>query len=182
MKNIKKAILPVFVLLLLAFIVYEHIDEFNINKIKHSFNFEDKAEYVLNANIPNEELIDSFYNETYEPIYLPVGIQEDYGFRHILARHTVNYFVNFANKNKNSLFPDEIKGADLIDGIIEFYEHCVDVPRYNRGVTRNMVYIGFTEIKGERIKCLLIVREANRQIVSFYPFKEDSRRNLIDYD
>jgi len=181
MKKIKKAFFPILTLLLIAFIINEHHDEFNLSTLKRKIDFQDKAEYVLNANIPNEELIDSFYNETYKPIYLPVGIQEDYGFRHILARHTVNYFINFKNKSQNSLFPDDIKGNDLIDGIIEFYEHCVDVPLYNRQRKRKIVYIGYTKIKGERIKCLLIVRQKNRQIISFYPFREGNN-NIIDFD
>ena len=177
----KKAFFPLLALLLLAFIVYEHIDNLNINRLKKEFSFEDKAEYVLNANISADELIDSFYNETYAPIYLPVGIQEDYGFRHILARHSVNYFVNFPNKNTNSLFPDEINGNDLINSIIEFYEHSVDVRLYNRQKRRSIVYIGYTRIKDERVKCLLIVRQNNRQIVSFYPFSEKNN-NIIDFD
>lgn len=175
----KKAILPILFLLLLAFVGYEHRDKLDINT---NFILEDQAEYVLNANIPDNEIIDTFYNETYDPIYMPVGIEETYGFRHILARHSINYFVNFSNKNEISLFPDKITGSDLINSLIGFYEHCVDVPLYNRQRARNIVYIGFAKIKDERLKCLLIVRQENRQVVSFYPFDEKNIRDVINYD
>ena len=176
----KKAILPMMIILSLGYWGYENRTEF-YRKANTSFILTDQAEYVLNANIPDDEILDTFYNKTYDPIYLSVGNEPQYGFRHILARHTTQYFVNFDNKNDASFFPKNIDGGDLIDAMEEFFKNCVDVPLYNRqrrnrqdnrAINRNRVFIGFTEINEQRIKCLLITRRENNQIVTFYPFEE----------
>ena len=152
------------------------------DKITHKIEdtFSDRADHVLNANVLEEESIEVFKNETYGQIQLLAGTEKDFGFRHILARHTKNYFVNYDNKNENSFFDDEVSGTDLIYGIKQFYENCIDVELYNTRSHRNIAYLGYTELDGKRIKCLLAVRKETMEIVTFYPFDEERRR--YDFD
>jgi len=113
-------------------------------------------------------------------ISLLAGKKESFGFRHILARHTKRYFVDYNDKNNSTLFADDVTGRDIIRGIESFYENCVDVPAYNREPRNNAVYVGYSDINGTNIKCLLIIKTTTHQIVSFYPFKElaaDNSRN-----
>lgn len=163
-----KNVLTVFVLIVM---ITAHPAYVHRNNIAHALEdtFSDRADIVLNANVVIDENIETFKNETYGDIQLVAGSEPDFGFRHILARHTKNYFVNFNNKNNNSMFDDEVSGTDLIYGIRDFYEDCVDIESYNRNARRNIAYVGFTEIDGDRLKCLLIVRRENKQIVTFYP-------------
>lgn len=43
-----------------------------------------------------------------------MGTEPGYGYRHILARHTSKYFINYDDKNENTLFEDEVRGEDII--------------------------------------------------------------------
>jgi len=174
-----KKTLPIIVMFVLvgAYPTYVHKDQ-----IAHTFEevFSDRADVVLNANVPEVEPIETFKNETHGQIQLLSGKEETSGFRHILARHTKKYFVNFTNKNEKTLFADDVSGTDLIYGIKEFYENCVDIGIYNRSADRNLVFVGFVELNGKNVKCILIVRQENKQIVTFYPFNEVREQELFD--
>ena len=148
------------------------------HKIEDTFS--DRADHVLNANVTETEVLETFKNKTYGDITLLAGNEPNYGFRHILARHTQKYFVNYDDKNEKSLFGDDVSGTDIIYGIKSFYENCVDIGIYNRRKERNLVYVGFTEIDGERIKCLLVVRKENMQIITFYPFNKKTEAEVIE--
>lgn len=177
----KKVISPILIIVLLGFISYDHKDQI-IENAKYLLN--NPAEEVLNANIPENDTVEVFESSDYGKIALLAGTEEDYGLRHILARHTSNYFVNFKNKNNATQFDDDISGKDILKGIDYFLKHCVDVPAYNRERNRNISFIGFTEIGEQRVKCLLIVRRKDHTIVTFYPFVEEvfNRRRRIHYD
>jgi len=168
--------------LLVLVVGYDH-KEYLEDNVKYIIN--NPADEVLNANIPEEEILCTFKSETYGEIILQAGVEENYGLRHILARHTTNFFINFDDKNNSSMFYDEITGKELLLGLDEFVKHCVDVPKYSNNKSDNLVYIGFTKIGGERIKCLLIVMSDTKSIVTFYPFEENTTQDLpepIYYD
>jgi hypothetical protein len=171
----KKIISPILIIFLISFIGYEHYNQALDNAKLLVY---DPAEKVLNANLPNDEILYSFESNHYDKIYLYAGTEEKYGFRHILARHTENYFINFENKNNATMFDNNITGDDLILGIKDFYNHCVDVPPYNNRPDRNIVYIGFANIKDKDIKCLLVVRAKDNSIVTFYPLTEIRENEL----
>ena len=160
-----------------GFIIYEH-SEFLIDNTK--FLISDPAKSVLNANFPEQDTVYTFQSEVYGKINLFAGTEEKYGFRHILARHTTQYFINYDDKNENTFFDNEVTGGDIIIGIKEFYKHCVDVEPYNNHIDRNIAYVGYTKINGENVKCLLIVRKENKSIVTFYPFKEKREQEILD--
>ncbi len=170
----KKFIFPFLFLLSIGYIGYEHKTDFN--QISEKFS-KDPAEYVLNANVSHEEIIDTFYNPVYKHIDLEVGIAKKYGLRHILARHTQQYFTEFANKNEQSMFQYDINGHELIDAIRQFYKHCVDIPIYSTSDS-NQVFVGFTKINEIPIKCLLIVKKTTHSIVTFYPLQKSWEENL----
>ncbi|MGB0525887.1 MAG: hypothetical protein ACPGJS_23105 [Flammeovirgaceae bacterium] len=175
MKNVFSFIL--FVVVVGAHPAYVYRDAIT-HKLEDTFS--DRADHVLNANVPETEVIATFKNDNYGEITLLAGNEPKYGFRHILARHTKKYFVNYNDKNEHSLFSDEVSGTDLIYGIKDFYENCVDIDIYNRREGVNHVFVGFTELDGKRIKCLLAVRQDNMQIVTFYPFNKKTESDLID--
>ena len=69
----KKLIFPTLFTISLIYIGYTNRDLIKINK---KFLLKDPGEYVLNSNIPKEELIDTFYNPTYGTISLRAGTEE----------------------------------------------------------------------------------------------------------
>nr|MCU0447939.1 hypothetical protein [Microscillaceae bacterium] len=79
------------------------------------------AEYVLNSNVSEKEQVYVLENEALGKVTLSAGTEADYGLRHILARHTNKYFVNYKDKNKNTLFEDDITGKEIVIGLKEFY-------------------------------------------------------------
>ncbi len=167
MKTIKTLV----IILLLGFIGYEHSAPI-AEQLK--IYWKDPAEHVLNANVPADEIVYSFDSKIHGKIYLQAGIEENYGLRHILARHTQNYFINFKNKNNATMFDSNISGRELIYGLEKFYQNCVDVVKYNNKIERNSVYIGYTRFRkdGDYVKCLLVVRTESNEIVTFYPIDE----------
>jgi len=176
----KKALSPIFIIVLLGFIGYDHKDDI----IDHTkFLINNPAEKVLNANLPQSDTIYDFQSEIYGELYLLAGTEEDFGLRHILARHTKNYFINYKDKNDATQFAENVSGKDILLGIEDFYEHCVDVSDYNSHPDRNIAYVGYADIDGDNIKCLLIVRREENTIVTFYPFVEGefdrNRRDVI---
>jgi hypothetical protein len=173
----RKIISPILILLLSGFIVYDNQDYILDNA---KFVLKDPAEKILNANVPERDTIETFYTQAYGTIILFAGLEDDYGFRHILARHTDNYFINYDNKNNNTLFPRYVSGKDIILGIKEFYDNCVDVEAYNRRFDKNEVYLGYTTIQDKRIKCLLVVRKENNEIITFYPFKRRRELEILE--
>ncbi len=159
------------IIFLLGFIGYEHSEPV-IDQAK--IYIDNPADYVLNANVPADEIVYTFDSEIHGKLNLPAGIEEKYGLRHILARHTENYFINFDNKNNATMFDDDISGRELIYGLEKFYENCVDVVKYNNRLERNTVYIGYTKFKETKDfqKCLLVVRTETNEVVTFYPIDE----------
>ena len=190
MKKIGKSFLIILLLItagsVSAYYVSDRV-QISVDEKKPKYIFVDPADVVLNANIPDSSTIAVFRSDVYPTISLKAGKEENYGFRHILARHTDSYFINFDNKNNATKFDNEVTGADLINAIAEFYQHCVDVnvSFYNRKLTKNIVYLGWTEINGEKLKCLLVVNKAEETITTFYPFvekEEDTEQNDDYYD
>ncbi len=177
----QKIISYTLIIALASTITYQNKDEITTHS---KFLFNDPAELVLNANVPQEDTIYRFKSPNYEEIVLTAGTEKGYGFRHILARHTEDYFVNFDNKNNVTLFEKGVKGKDIVLGIDEFYKHCVEVFEYNTNPDENTSYVGFTEIDSKPVKCLLIIKTANKQVVTFYPFVEEevNRRRRIHLD
>jgi hypothetical protein len=177
----QKIISYTLIVLLTSTITYQNKDEI-VTQTK--FLFSDPAQAVLNANLPEEDTIYRFQSPNYEEIVLTAGTEKDYGFRHILARHTEDYFINFDDKNNATMFDKDVSGKDLVIGIEEFYKHCVEVSEYNTNPNENTSYVGFTEIDDKLVKCLLIIKTTNKQIVTFYPFVEEeiNRRKRIHFD
>ncbi len=136
------------------------------------FLFSNPAEKVLNANLEEKTTIFIYEHEVFGRAILYAGTEPEYGLRYILARHSNKYFVNYKDKNKNTLFPDEFTAKDIVLGLKDFYDNCVDIGLYNRRNERNMVFIGFMKMKKKRVKSLLVVRRETREIVTFYPFNE----------
>lgn len=171
----KKIILPFLLVLTFGFIGYEHYDEvliFTKDIVKNPEN------RILNANTDEDEIIEKFYNDIYGELVLTAGKETEMGFRHILARHTTEYFINFDDKKISNSFPNEATPRDIIKAIRIFYNNCVDVPKYLNSTANNKTaYIGLTTINGEKIKCLLIVGD-NGKIITFYPYNE----NVTNYD
>ncbi len=160
-----------------------------VDEKKPKYIFVDPADMVLNANLPDTTTIAVFESDVYPTIYLKAGRDESWGFRHILARHTTQYFINFDNKNYTTMFDNDVTGSELINAIEDFYKHCVDVnvPDYNRRLGRNNVYLGWTEINDEKVKCLLVVNRDEETITTFYPFIEkeensEEENNYFDYN
>jgi hypothetical protein len=178
----QKTVFITLIVILSGVVAYDHKDEL----ISHSkFILKDPSELVLNANIPETDTIYSFNNSIYGEIFLLSGKEETFGFRHILARHTKRYFINYTDKNNATLFDDEASGKDILLGLEKFYENCIDIPSYSTEAA-NLVYIGFTEIEDKKIKCLLVIKRENNQIVTFYPFNQEEfdrrRRDNTRYD
>ncbi len=166
-KNImKKVIFPFLFILSIGFIGYEHRDI--VQELPEIIK-EDPAEYVLNSNIPEAEVISIFNSKHYGEIELDAGEEASYGIRHILARHTTQYFINFDDKNNASFFPSDIDGKDLIKMIDYFYDHCISIPAYNRKTDKNIVYLGFSKINDKEFECLLVVNKQKESITTFYP-------------
>ena len=139
----------------------------------------DQAEHVLNANVSESDTIRTFMSETFGKLTLLTGTEDDYGFRHILARHTNKYFTNYDNKNDKSLFSDDLDGNDLLFAMEQFYKHSVDIGIYNRRSERNLVFVGFVELKGVRTKCLMAVRKSDMNIITFYPFNKRRETEVL---
>jgi len=178
----QKTVFISIIIFLSGVITYDHKDELISNS---KFLFKDPSELVLNANIPSTDTIYSLENGNYGKIILLAGTEETFGFRHILARHTRGYFINFKDKNNATLFDDQATGKDILLGLEDFYKNCIDVPSYSTE-SSNLVYIGFTEIVNKKIKCLLVIGKENNQIITFYPFSQEEldrrRRNNTRYD
>jgi hypothetical protein len=172
----KKAITPMLIILILGQFGYVHKD-YIIDNTK--FLIHNPAEDVLNSNVPERDSITSYNNEVYGAIKLFAGTDSLYGLRHILARHTSKYFINFKNKNKETLFADDVTGKDIMLGIDEFYKNCIVIGPYNRSPERNISYVGFTEINNKRLKCLLVVRKLTNEIVTFYSINEVSEEDIL---
>lgn len=172
----RRLIIPSLIILIVAYFAYTNRDIL-INNSK--FIIHNPAESVLNSNVPERDTISVFQSEIYGKIYLFAGNEAGYGLRHILARHTTKYFINFDNKNKNTLFDDEVSGKDILIGIEEFYKHCVDIGIYNRKADRNVAFVGFTKLKGKDVKCLLITRKDSNEIITFYPFNEIKESEIL---
>jgi hypothetical protein len=172
----KKSISILAILGILCYVAY-HNKSFLAQKT--NFLLHDPSEKVLNANTSEKDTIISFHHAVHGTIHLLVGTEKGYGLRHILARHTNKYFVNFDDKNKNTLFTDDVNGKEVISAMQEFYKHCVDIGIYNRRADRNIAYVGFVKIKGKDIKCLLIVRKLSKEIVTFYPFNEVREQEIL---
>lgn len=174
----KKVLFPLLFIATIAYLGYEHYDEMKLNlKL-----IRDPADIVLNSNYPKDNVLFTFDNETYGKVTLYAGYQPDFGFRHILARHTEQYFINFDDKNNTTMFPDDATGRDIIRAMNKFYKNCVEIGEYNTHPDRNIAYVGFTEINDERTLCLLIVRKADNSIVTFYPLTEKKLTELEEPD
>ncbi len=176
-KKILNFTLFLIIMSLSGFIIYDK-SEFLIDNSKALIY--DDAKSVLNANIPEQEDITSFESEVYGTIYLSAGTEPKYGFRHILARHTSQYFINYDDKNGATFFDDELTGSDVILGIKEFYKHCVAVEAYNRKPERNITYVGYTTLNNDKVKCLLIVKKDSKEVVTFYPFKKVREEEILE--
>ncbi|MCF6366631.1 MAG: hypothetical protein L3J35_10565 [Bacteroidales bacterium] len=173
----KKVISPLLIIVLLGFVGYEHYEHvLDYSKLI----IQNPAKAVLNANLPKEEDIYTFDNDVYGTIYLDAGTEPTYGLRHILARHTKQFFINYEDKNNSTMFSEDLSGNEIILGIKEFYEHCIDVDAYNRSINRNIAYVGFTVLNNEKVKCLLIVRKNTKQIITFYPFNEIREQEVLE--
>ena len=175
----KKVVVVLFIVGLLgAYPAYVHKD-FLLNRFENVVS--DRADEVLDANTPDDKIIEVFENETHGKITLVAGTEEFHGFRHILARHTKKYFINFERKNNTSHFDEsiEVTGTDIIYALEHFYANCVDVKKYSNK-NGNLSYLGFVNIKGERVKCMLIVKERTNEITTFYPYNE--RKPDYNYD
>lgn len=146
---------------------------------KTEYLITDPAEIALHANTSQSDTVEKFESEIYGKIHLLVGKEETFGFRHILARHTTQYFVDFENKNGASMFDSDLEAEDILIGIKHFLEHCVEVQAYNSSNERNIAYVGFAKFNDEYVKCLLIVREEDKGIVTFYPFTREREQEMV---
>lgn len=149
--------------------------------------FIDPAEEALYANTPQDELIRTFESELHEPINLRVGAPDTHGFRHILSRHTSNYFHEYANKSRNR-FDEELTGNDIIWGIEDFFQDCIRSELFNTRNEEKMVYVGYANLRGVPTRSLLVVDTQTRNIRTFYPFTEEmdmllqQRRQRVWFD
>lgn len=100
------------VLSLLLLVGYVGYDNRQVVSDEVKFLFNNKAEKVLNANLAEKTEILIYENETFGKAILYAGTEPEYGLRHILARHTKNYFVNYQNKNQNTLFDEKMTAKD----------------------------------------------------------------------
>jgi len=167
----------IFVILLSIYPIYVNHDTIAL-LIENTVS--DRAKVVLNANISKSDTIKVFDNQTYGKIYLMAGLEKTYGFRHILARHTEQYFINYDNKNTNTLFENTVSGTDLIYGLKDFYEHCIDIEVYNLKPNERDTYIGYANIQDRRVKCILVVRKADHEIITFYPLVEKRENEILE--
>lgn len=174
--KLTRFIFRLFMIIFIGYGAYFHYEDISVN-IK--YRLKDPGEKMLSANVSENELIYTFDNEIYGKIYLYAGTETNVGLRHILARHTRNYFTNYEDKNLITLFDDEITGGDIILIIRDFYNHCIDVEIYNRNPEKNTAYVGFAKINDKRIKCLLVVRREDKKIVTFYPFNLKRKKEIL---
>lgn len=136
------------------------------------------VDYVLYANNPDTTLLEVFSHPVYGPAKLYSGLTEKNGFRHILAVHTEDYFINYNDKNDRTLFKKGIEGEEILKGIEEFYLHCVKVDVYNRKPRENTTYIGFTQLDSVHTLCLLAVEKKTNRILTFYPLNDITEEDL----
>jgi len=115
-KSFRKLLIFVFLIVLTIFI-FKRINknESSNDEVKDTtseviVNNEDIADYVSNLNISDNELIHKFNSNSSKIINLYV-----YGFRHILQRHSGDYFIDY--NNKATLFPAKTTGNQIVDGI-----------------------------------------------------------------
>lgn len=167
----------IYVILLSIYPIYVNHDTIALH-IENTIS--DRAKRVLNANVSKSDTIEVFDNQTYGKIYLLAGLEKTYGFRHILARHTEQYFINYDNKNTNTLFENTVTGTDLIYGLKDFYEHCIDIEVYNLNPNERETYIGYAKIKNKPVKCFLVVQKENREIITFYPLVEKRENEILE--
>ena len=157
----------------------------NLSSVEHFVNTKifDPGKYVLNENVPNDELIEKFHSDLLdEDFYLYAGSEEKYGLRHILARHTNNYFINFENKDYNDLFPPKTNGFDIIYGIKSFLNNCIEDKEeefilHNK---KNRVFLGIAPMDEKEILSVLVVREYDNSIITFYPLNKSKEQILSD--
>ena len=135
-------------------------------------------EYVLYANTPDSVLLHTFEHPVYGKATLHVGNEADTGLRHILARHTTGYFINYNRKNPKTLFDDQLYGLDILKGLEDFFKHSIKVDVYNRKRRENTTYIGFADMKGVATRCLMAVETQTGKIITFYPLNGIEEKDL----
>ncbi len=174
---------------ILTFFPVENLDSFEIQReiakdLSNVYSFpkafsidQDLGTYVENKSVPEDELLDSIYNPKYGWVKLYVG-NNYYGFRHILKRHTLNYFSDYYNKNNATLFNKYVSGTEIWKAIREVYQNAALVELYNSAFNRNEVYIGIAQIGGKYERCLLVVRKTDKHIITFYPLSLQREQKL----
>jgi len=121
----------------------------------------DPADYVLDNSVPKNEILKKIEKSNTKIIILKVG-NDKFGFRHILMRHTFDYYKDYSPKGE-PLFPKNTTGKQIIEGIEDV------VKNGNEKSTDNGKYQFEKEIflNGEKARYRLIVTD-KYEIITFY--------------
>ncbi len=139
----------------------------------------DLYERLKDANTSEHEIIKT-YNSPLGKFRLKAGNKEHYGLRHILARHTRNYFPDY-NKAQ-TLFDDHIT-PDLIVGSLDYFvNYCVEVYLQKKDPYDESrgVCLGYIIHKGHLIRCLLVYRKSDKSIITFYPLTKENELEMLE--
>ncbi len=139
----------------------------------------DIYEQLQDANTPESEEIES-YNSILGVFTLKAGNKQHYGLRHILARHTTNYFPSYYKAR--SLFDDDITANELVNSLDYFFDHCVEVYLQKKDPNDDSrgVCLGYIKHNGHLIRCLLVYRKSDNSIITFYPLTKQNELNMLD--
>ncbi len=120
------------------------------------------------------------YNSELGYFVLKAGNKKHYGLRHILARHTRDYYPGY--RKAISLFDDDITANELVKSLDYFFDHCVEVYLQKKDPYDDSlgVCLGYIKHNGRLIRCLLVYRKSDNSIITFYPLTKQNELNMLD--
>ena len=124
----------------------------------------DPAVVLSHIDIAKDEIISEIENDNSDKILLKAG-NEKFGLKHIIKRHSVNYFKEA--EQKGSLFPKGTTGKQIIEGIETTYKYGEKDPENNGGKS---VLLHEMNLNGEKGRYRLVLNNDN-EIITFYRLK-----------
>ena len=125
-------------------------------------NGTDPAEYVLNNSVPDDEILDTLISADKELIFLKVG-NEFWGFRHILKRHSGEYFKE--HYPKGTLFPDNTNGKQIIEAMKKVFSIGKKGISNKQG---NQVLIADIEVNNNKSEYRLVYSVDKKSVTTFF--------------
>lgn len=129
----------------------------------------DWGEYVIDESVPEDEVVKEFFVNG-KTFFLFTGKQfenttKGYGLRHILCRHSEDYFKDFDYKENIALFPANTNVEQIIDGIEEVLKYGrVSEPDKSENYT--VEYKIF--MNNEEVDYKVVIRKSDNSIVTFF--------------